>query len=176
VTPLLMIDGNRDGRLVLFDHKDHERRLGGTDSCGQCHHLNMPLDEQTSCSECHRDMYEPTPTFDHAEHVRQTGGNSGCVKCHDDPAAAKTAETSAACMDCHADMVAANARIDPPADRFNDAVGYMDAMHKLCIKCHEEQVSAEPGTYPPELADCRACHDVDQTERLRRLIPDRSGE
>jgi Ni/Fe-hydrogenase subunit HybB-like protein len=173
VASLLMIDGNRDGRLVLFNHKDHELRLGEANSCGQCHHLNMPLDDGTSCHECHRDMYEPTPTFDHAKHVVHTDGNTGCVKCHEDPTLAKTYETSTACMECHADMLAPNARVDPPADRWNDAVGYMDAMHELCVKCHEQYVLEQPDEYPAALQDCRACHDVDQGERLRRLIPDR---
>ena len=59
-TPLMMIDGNRDGRLTLFDHQGHEDRLGEEESCAKCHHMNMPLDRATSCHECHRDMYEPS--------------------------------------------------------------------------------------------------------------------
>ncbi|MFC1601328.1 NrfD/PsrC family molybdoenzyme membrane anchor subunit, partial [Candidatus Sumerlaeota bacterium] len=63
----LKIDGNANGRLVLFPHDDHIKRLGGKpDSCAKCHHLNMPFDNNTSCFECHRDMFGETDIFDHA--------------------------------------------------------------------------------------------------------------
>jgi Ni/Fe-hydrogenase subunit HybB-like protein len=45
LTPLLMIDGNRDGRLVLFDHQGHEDRLGGEDSCAECLLRRVPSHE-----------------------------------------------------------------------------------------------------------------------------------
>ena len=77
--PLLLIDGNRDGNLVLFDHDGHTAHLGEARSCVLCHHQNLPFDRNTSCFQCHRDMYETSDTFDHGSHVEQLGGNAGCV-------------------------------------------------------------------------------------------------
>jgi Ni/Fe-hydrogenase subunit HybB-like protein len=171
LTPLLMIDGNRDGRLVLFDHQGHEDRLGGEDSCAECHHMNLPLDRASACHECHRDMYEPTRTFDHASHVRSTDGNAGCVQCHDDDDDVKTFETATACMDCHAETLMAGPTIKAPEDRWNDAVGYMDAMHELCIRCHERKAVEDPEGFPAVMQECRGCHDTDHPQRLDRLTP-----
>ena len=168
---LLTIDGNRDGRLVLFDHADHDRRLGGEDSCAKCHHLSMPLDRASSCHECHRDMYEPTSTFSHASHVRATEGNDGCVRCHDGTGAVKTFETATACVECHAGMVASGSTIDAPKDRWNEAIGYMDAMHGLCIPCHERTAADEAGDFPASLGECRTCHDADFPDQLNRMAP-----
>jgi hypothetical protein len=171
LTPLLMIDGNRDGRLVLFDHEGHEDRLGGEDSCAECHHMNLPLDRASSCYECHRDMYEPTQTFDHALHVQKTDGNDGCVQCHDDAAEVKTFETATACMDCHAETLMSGPTIEAPEDRWNEAVGYMEAMHELCIRCHERRAVEEPEDFPAVMQECRGCHDADHPQRLDRLTP-----
>jgi Ni/Fe-hydrogenase subunit HybB-like protein len=169
--PLLMIDGNRDGRLVLFDHKGHEQRLGREDSCAECHHMNLPLDRASSCHECHRDMYEPTRTFGHASHVRSTDGNAGCVQCHDDDDDVKTFETATACMECHAETLLAGPTIKAPEDRWNDAVGYMEAMHELCIRCHERKAVEDPERFPAVMQECRGCHDTDHPQRLDRLTP-----
>jgi hypothetical protein len=170
-TPLLVIDGNRDGRLVLFDHRGHEARLGDDASCAKCHHMNMPLDQATSCWECHRDMYEPTPTFSHGSHVRHTGGNDGCVECHHGSAAVKSFQTSTACAQCHEAMAGPQSTIIAPTDRWNEAAGYMDAMHGLCIACHKNKAAEDPLRFPTTLAECRACHDVDHAQRLRRFAP-----
>jgi len=158
-TSLLMIDGNRNGRLVLFDHAGHSSRLGGEDSCAKCHHLNMPLDKASSCHECHSDMYESTSIFSHASHVRSTGGNDGCVVCHDDPDEAKSFEAATACAECHADML------------WHEANGYAEAMHALCITCHERTAGEKPRDFPALLQDCQGCHDADHPARLRRMAP-----
>jgi Ni/Fe-hydrogenase subunit HybB-like protein len=173
LVPLMLIDGNRNGDLVLFDHEEHERRLNGDDSCAECHHLNMPLDENSSCVECHRDMYDPTPVFDHESHVRQLDGNAGCVKCHDDASVVKTYETSTACVECHDDLAVESSIIDPPQDRWRDAASYMDAMHGLCEKCHVQRVDLEPERHPRALDRCDTCHNIDRAGDLRRLAPDR---
>ncbi|MHC4965544.1 MAG: NrfD/PsrC family molybdoenzyme membrane anchor subunit [Planctomycetota bacterium] len=171
LTPLLMIDGNRDGRLVLFDHQGHEDRLGGEDSCAECHHMNLPLDRASSCHACHRDMYEPTATFDHALHVRTTDGNAGCGQCHGEDDAVKTLETATACRDCHAETLMSCPTIEAPEDRWNDAVGYMEAMHELCIRCHERKALETPDDFPLVMQECRGCHDADHPRRLDDLTP-----
>ncbi len=169
--PLLLIDGNRDGRSVLFAHGRHAELLGGEASCAECHHLGLPLDHNPSCAECHRDMYEATDVFAHSAHARALGGNAGCAQCHVDPAAAKTRETAMACGACHAELAAAGSFVKAPGPRWREAAGYMDAMHGLCAACHEKKAKEEPVAHPANFARCDACHDADLSEQLRRLAP-----
>jgi Ni/Fe-hydrogenase subunit HybB-like protein len=153
---LTLINGNNDDRWVPFDHAHHVDKLGGDTSCGQCHHQNLPLDQNTACFQCHRDMYEPTDTFDHTYHVAKVGGNDGCVKCHADNPARKTRQNAKACGQCHADMIVTEARIAPPEHGMTGfAVSYMDAMHGLCITCHKEVAHAED---KPHHDRCDTCH------------------
>ncbi len=168
---LLMIDGNRDGNAVLFHHEGHVTELGGDASCAVCHHLAMPLDRNASCCACHRDMHEPTPAFDHASHAARLGGNAGCAGCHPDPAVAKTRETATACDACHGDLVAAGSLVEPPGCRWRDATGYRDALHGLCVACHEREVKEEAGRRPEHLGRCDTCHDADRPGQLRRMAP-----
>jgi hypothetical protein len=102
----LLIDGDRHGRAVLFDHDGHRQRLGGEASCGRCHHRNLRLDRGTPCTICHADMYRCTDIFDHQDHVEILGANSSCERCHKEPGGAKSRATSTPCLECHAaDMV-----------------------------------------------------------------------
>ncbi|MFH1418164.1 MAG: NrfD/PsrC family molybdoenzyme membrane anchor subunit [Planctomycetota bacterium] len=159
---LMLINGNRDARLVPFNHKGHAAELGGDTACVQCHHQNLPFDQNTSCSECHRDMYETTDTFDHALHIGSLGNNDACVKCHEEEPARKTRETAKACQACHKEMVVPGSRISPPARGSTGfAPGYMDAMHGLCIGCHTEVAKARD---MPHHARCDTCHRP-ETER-----------
>jgi len=182
-TSLLMIDGNRDGgnrdgRLVLFPHDHHVEKLMEMEgiqesaSCATCHHLDMPFDTNTSCAECHRDMYVATDIFDHSFHVDKHRGNDGCTECHEDSTREKTRDTASGCTECHEEMMVADSLIEPPADGMQGfAVGYMDAMHGLCISCHEQELREDPERYAPDFADCIACHrdtekpyEVDRSE------------
>jgi hypothetical protein len=169
---LLSIDGNRDGRLVLFPHRHHIEKLGQQESCGKCHHQNMPFDTNSSCCQCHRDMYAMTDTFDHALHVDKLGGNAGCVDCHRDDREVKSRETALACAECHADMIIADSLIAPPDEGLQGfAAGYMDAMHGLCITCHEQTLAENPEQFDPAFAECANCHrDIDGS-RFRQMKP-----
>jgi hypothetical protein len=170
---VLAIDGNRDGRLVLFDHAAHEDRAGGESACARCHHLDLPLDRNSGCGECHRDMYESTATFSHRSHTRALPGDEGCKECHE-TGSARTLEGSAACVSCHADtLTVAGSPIPSPHQRWHDAAGYLDAMHGLCLRCHEQVLADEPDAHPPELAECRTCHDTDLKQELQRQAPQR---
>jgi hypothetical protein len=171
-TQVFVIDGNRDGRLVAFPHEFHCDKLGGDSSCTQCHHRAMPFDQNTSCSECHRDMYLPTDTFRHSAHIARLDGNSGCFQCHVDAAQAKTRKTARACGECHQEMTPAESVIHAPEGGTNgQAAGYMDAMHGLCVTCHEHKLAEEPQSYRQGFADCATCHrDIDGTH-LRRMRP-----
>jgi Ni/Fe-hydrogenase subunit HybB-like protein len=169
--PFLMIDGNRNGYPVLFDHKAHEARLENDRSCGVCHHISKPYDRNTACFECHSDMYEPVSTFNHASHVEQLDGNAGCVQCHEDASLEKTAATAAPCSKCHADLVSPLAFVEAPQDRWQAAVGYMEAMHGLCVECHTTKLLEDPENLPAALDRCDTCHDPDRPIELQRMAP-----
>jgi len=172
-TRVLMIDGNRNGDLVLFDHDDHAERLGGEDSCETCHHLTKPLDQNTSCFECHRDMYDELPVFDHNFHTARLGGNDGCIECHSDGSTVKSYETTTECSECHRAEIAAEAFIEAPPERWGQAVGYMNAMHTLCVDCHLSETLSAPDQHSESLRRCINCHDVDWREDVRRMAPRR---
>jgi Ni/Fe-hydrogenase subunit HybB-like protein len=170
-TRVLMLDANRDGDVVLFDHDDHAERLGQEASCQTCHHITKPLDENTSCFECHQDMYEPTSVFNHDLHSATLGGNEGCAQCHSGGAEVKSYETVTECSDCHRNEIAGTAFVQAPPERWGEAVGYMDAMHNLCVECHKREALRAPAQNPEGLNQCRTCHDVDWREDVERLMP-----
>jgi hypothetical protein len=137
----VIIFGNQAGRAVLFDHDKHIREQGGNESCVKCHHMAKPMDEATSCAECHRDMFLKTLIFDHAFHEKKQGGNSGCEQCHkrNEP---KSPQTAKVCTECHKTMEVKGSRITIQTkgpDRLKFAVGYREAMHGLGINCHKEK-------------------------------------
>jgi hypothetical protein len=153
-----LIDGNRDRRLALFDHRAHTERLGKTEACAKCHHGQLPFHQHTACYRCHRDMYAETDIFDHSSHIRLLDENDGCVRCHDELQEEKTRETAAACETCHSDMLIEGATISRPETGTTGlAPGYMDAMHGLCVECHEDpdKEASEPAEY---LSSCTTCH------------------
>jgi len=159
----LMIDGNRDGDYVIFDHETHvSKQGGGDDSCVLCHHMQKPYEEVSECSDCHSDMYLAVDIFDHDSHVEHTNGNEGCIECHTDPAAEKVRETAKECRECHESMRPEGTLVEiPDEEQTTIAVGYMDAMHEACIGCHEEEMEARAeadGEPAEDLTLCTNCH------------------
>lgn len=155
----MAIDGNRDGRLVLFPHEAHTRKLGDRESCGICHHLSVPFELNSSCSRCHSDMYSSTDMFNHQSHVTKLGGSAGCVRCHATAAQVKTRQTSTACTECHPEVKGSHQMIPSSArGRQGFVVGYMDAMHGLCVRCHEDKVKEEPSRFAADFVRCTHCH------------------
>jgi len=128
----LLIDGDRHGRAVLFDHDGHRRRLGGEASCGRCHHRNLRLDRATPCTLCHADMYRCTDIFDHQDHVAQLGGNASCERCHKEPEVAKSRATSTPCLECHASEI-----IDCFTEERHPCVSHSHAGDSDCSGCHD---------------------------------------
>lgn len=169
--PFLAINGNRNETLVLFNHAGHVDREGGDDSCRLCHHLDLPYDRNSSCFECHRDMYEPTSLFDHTLHVRKIKGNEGCTECHSEESEIKNYETATACVECHRNPEGTSIIIKLPDPRWQDAPGYMDAMHELCVTCHKRKAREEPGRFADLLERCDACHDADYERMLEEMTP-----
>jgi len=147
---VLSIDGNRAKQSVAFDHRDHMKRLGGDESCKQCHHLSKPRDENTSCSECHADMYLPSSIFDHDFHLKKLGDAASCDKCH---RPTRDRSTAKACSEkqCHPAYAPG-----PKQQAFNDmARSYVDAMHDLCVTCHDKEAARVD---KPRLGECATCH------------------
>ena len=171
--PLVTIDGNRNGTLVLFNHEGHIAREGNQASCSTCHHLNMPFDRATSCTQCHRDMYEPSSLFGHSTHVARLDGNAGCSNCHSEAAEVKSMETATACVECHKQPDVPTRIIPSAQPRWRDAPGYMDAMHGACIKCHTYRAQQDPVRYADLLYRCDACHNVNSEQLLSRMAPAR---
>jgi Ni/Fe-hydrogenase subunit HybB-like protein len=168
---LMIIDANRDGRLVLFPHDHHAAKLGGRDSCGVCHHQSLPLDSHSACTQCHRDMYLPTDTFDHDRHVDKLGDVAACDRCHAGSKGAKTRGSATKCESCHRDMLAPNSIVKPAGGMVGIAAGYMDAMHGLCIGCHKKLVAESPEKHRKDFAECSTCHRGVDRKSLEENMP-----
>ena len=147
----LIIDGNRDLNSVAFKHNWHAEKIAEHGGCARCHHMNIPLDKNSGCFECHSLMYEPSDAFGHDWHSSPKGGNISCDECHT-PGEHRTAETASACEECHKDLIPAEATI-----RVNQhhAPGYVDAMHGLCVECHKNMAEV---VGKPQLSFCATCH------------------
>ena len=174
VTSALLLDGDRAGRAVVFDHAGHQRRLGGDASCARCHHRNLPLDRGTSCSVCHRDMYACTDTFTHGRHVTQLGGNRSCVRCHPQDAEGISRSTAVDCLECHG----LNAGVDGVAGA-GVSPEWVYGDPETCLECHRGPGSVRFDVPPPPetvrgIAPgyqyvmhtlCISCHRVAEAER-----------
>ncbi|MFH1688332.1 MAG: NrfD/PsrC family molybdoenzyme membrane anchor subunit [bacterium] len=158
---VLFVDGNHDDYGVAFDHARHIDSLGGDESCDRCHHMNNPMDQQSGCWECHRQMYRVTDAFNHDWHASPAGGNLSCGQCHEGQKQTKTAKR---CDACHLDLYPEKATITVD-DRW--APSYTDAMHTACIGCHREK--AEQSTELQRLTQCTTCH---QSQSPAYLTPD----
>jgi hypothetical protein len=170
-TNTLLIDGNRNRRSVLFDHNTHIKRIGMETSCGKCHHMNLPMAKATDCAQCHRDMYLKTDIFDHNYHIESEDGNKGCIKCHTDPAKAKNRETSLQCTECHKTMKIHDSFIILEDNWKGIATGYMQAMHGLCLKCHEREEKAAGKIYRTGISGCSTCHKEDGAKLYAIIKP-----
>jgi len=162
----LFIDGNRDSYGVLFDHKKHIDKNGGDRSCVLCHHMNMPMDKQSGCYECHSNMYQTADAFDHEWHSTDARANLACVECHA-AGVEKTKDNAQKCDYCHKDLIPENSRI-----KIEDymAPSYVDAFHDLCVECH--RIKAGELAEKKELALCKTCHESQLPDYLRVEIKD----
>jgi len=89
------------------------------------------------------------------------GGNKGCLKCHTDPTKAKNRETSLQCSECHKEMKVSDSFITTEDNWKGKASGYMQAMHGLCLKCHEENEKARGVRLRMGISNCSTCHKGD---------------
>ncbi len=148
----LYIDGNHDTFGTTFNHAAHVDSLGQKASCTICHHMNIPLDEQSGCWECHRNMYTSTDVFAHDWHAGPEGGKLACGQCHDE-GQERSQATAKKCDQCHTDLIPAAATIK--IDSYM-APAYVDALHDLCVTCHRDRAAAD--TTRAAMALCTACH------------------
>jgi len=160
----LFVDGNRDGYGVEFAHKEHIDSLGQAQSCVLCHHMNMPMDRNSGCYNCHTQMYQPADAFGHAWHSDPAGGNIACVTCHADDQN-RTAASAKKCDGCHTDLMPAGAKIQVESYM---AVSYTDAMHGVCVDCHRKKATELADK--KDLAQCKTCHESAGPEYLRADI------
>jgi hypothetical protein len=168
---VMMIDGDRNGRYVLFDHDGHAERNGGKNACFRCHHMNKPFDQATPCSACHADAFMESSIFQHSLHVRKVEGRHTCSRCHRDPERPKSFENSAGCGSCHTEMVVSGAFVKAPGnERFMKAPGYVDAVHGLCEDCHRRS-AAERVDLGEDFGRCGTCHLPGSTKALKELPP-----
>ena len=58
-----------------------------------------------------------------------------------------------------------------PLERWRKAAGYVDAMHGMCEKCHNNNHVATPDRFAENLARCDACHNAGHAEKLAAMRP-----
>jgi Zn finger protein HypA/HybF involved in hydrogenase expression len=150
---VLRINGNRNNDWVIFKHEEHKERMGGEDGCADCHHLYTPGNTFSQCFHCHADMTQEKSIFSHADHQAKLGDKDSCAKCHD-LAVPKAGETATDCSSCHSEnmgmaAMSGGGKLDVMAP------GYQDAMHELCVDCHQKQ---EETAGHENLANCDTCH------------------
>ncbi len=162
----LFIDGNRDAFGVLFGHAIHVDSLGRNQSCTKCHHMNMPLDQQSGCWECHRAMYTAIDVFDHDWHSGVDGADIACNLCHT-PEQEREKASAKKCRDCHLDLYSDTAFVLADSHL---APSYVDAMHRQCIDCHRERAQADTTRLAMTL--CPTCHAAGPGEYINADIRD----
>jgi len=169
---VLFIDGNRDAFGARFDHTLMIDKLGREESCIKCHHMNLPLDRQSGCWECHRGVYTSTAVFDHEWHAAPAGGKLACGQCHA-KGEERGRESAKPCHDCHTDLYAGAATKPGAEGKEVDytARSYVDAMHGSCIPCHRELAQADPDKV--KLTECASCHGGAPTDYLTADLRDR---
>ena len=176
ISEKFLIDGDRKDMAVVFDHSKHKNDNGADKSCVLCHHMTKPLNKFASCADCHKDMYLDTDIFAHNLHQEMLNGKNGCSKCHTNPYKPKTREFTLPCNECHKQMRVDGTIIKISAEtRENMAPGYKNAMHGLCISCHQKK-SIELNK--PKLKECSTCHkdlpeklklELDETYRIEQI-------
>jgi Ni/Fe-hydrogenase subunit HybB-like protein len=167
---VFLLDGNERGLRVKVPHSDHRKRAEEDDTCGRCHHMTLPRDHATRCTRCHRHVWVETCLFDHDEHHEQVAHreelagahpeNASCAFCHP-RGRAHGAATVKGCAECHDEDMHSSRQPDRPLE-WEAACGYLPAVHKTCLPCHEEQAVERAR---PELAECTHCHPAKPAEQ-----------
>jgi len=174
---VLQIDGDHQGFSTIFNHADHQKRLGDTSSCIQCHHVSLPGDRSTPCSRCHQHMYNSTKIFDHEKHKlavtedKQLNGlnpsNYSCVECHQTNCP-KTTQSAKDCLECHRENMFLTNNSNVQLNSMF-AVSFTDAMHLTCLECHKKEAVNLKNEH---LDKCYTCHNsLKKDEYVNRTSP-----
>ena len=126
--------------------------------------MNMPMDRQSGCYECHSNMFETADAFNHEWHETDARANLTCYDCHT-PGVEKSKQSAKECSQCHNDLVPKNSKIK--IDNYM-APSYVDAMHMLCIDCHKTK--AQELADKKELPLCKTCHESKPPDYLKAEI------
>ncbi len=175
----LYVNGNRDDQLVKFPHEAHIAWLRthknplvgdgnfnnmlsmGTDSCSACHHLSIPGEKLSNCSECHTRMYTQVDFFNHNWHTSSDGAKLRCDDCHK-PGMNRSAQSAKHCTSCHTTYKFAINKKSSVENYY--ILSYTDALHKLCVSCHMKESKIVKDK--PNLALCSTCHKTQLPENL----------
>ena len=160
----LYVDGNLNGFGVSFNHKKHAEQSEEKQSCATCHHMNLPFDKNSGCSECHDNMYDVADVFNHDRHASPEGFAISCGQCHKADIQ-RNSKSAKKCDECHKDLIVPNSVIT-----FENymAPSYTSAMHTLCVNCHREKAATMADK--EKLAECTACHDSEPPEDMKNLL------
>lgn len=156
----LRINGAGDNKFVDFPHKAHIQwikthiALIGKDSCAICHHLNLPGQKISNCSDCHSSMYASVDFFNHDWHASPKGAGLKCVDCHK-AGVKRSALMVKSCSDCHSTYKDIADKKAPSGKQYQ-ILSYTDAMHNLCVSCHRIEVKIVKDK--PNLDQCSTCH------------------
>lgn len=143
---LKRIDGDRNGREVVFPHTRHAlivTKDGG--NCMTCHHLSHPAGDPPPCSRCHSSMYHASSIFDHELHAELFKTDTYCGECHGPD---RSRERVKRCDACHGEY-------SRPVIYYTSARGYKHAMHGSCLGCHQKEDKRRGRVM---LAKCGFCH------------------
>ena len=72
----------------------------GNNDCEVCHHLKLPGEKLSACSECHSNMYSQVDFFNHGWHQTSLRTNLKCEDCHK-AGTFRNAASAKSCTDCH---------------------------------------------------------------------------
>jgi hypothetical protein len=111
-------------------------------------------------------MYQPSDAFRHEWHASSSGAGIPCYRCHA-PGEVRSAATAAKCDACHSNLIPAAATIEV---KQYHAVGYVEAMHRLCFGCHADSQCATCHTGGDELLKERALALHQRTPAEGRVI------
>jgi hypothetical protein len=111
IAEVLLIDGDRKNKFVLFNHEEHKVLVGG--SCAMCHHTSKSFDQVTPCHECHSDMFLETDIVEKAGKTETAPGymnamHTMCLNCH-----AQVDTEMSRCSVCHPEV---NEQMTPVRD------------------------------------------------------------
>jgi hypothetical protein len=160
------------GGAVMFEHEKH---IGFTESCADCHHTILYADQRNDCSDCHGDDVS-AEDFSHkdlmevdAHHcttchlVNKESSPQACGNCH--PKMQEAEQITLPCATCHdssfeKDMLTHDEMQEIEAhtcDGCHQPQSVSEVYHEQCNRCHLEGASQRFVLDGGKIR-CQACH------------------